>query len=189
MGYTQPRKVEERIAHEVVLLVGMALLAIVQATLLPAPLGFPPALVLVAVICRVLIGSPRPDNGVGETLRGAFYGGITLDICSATLLGSHALAMVIVATLVFVIAGKVHLEGFLLIVLSVVVGGIVYEFLLALVYTATVAPLVWDDYLVVIMLPSMLSLLVLALPVCYLVRWLVSRGGRLGLRSRKDEFS
>jgi cell shape-determining protein MreD len=174
MGYSQPKRLEERLAYEVVVLLGMTALALLQVTLLPAPLGFPPALLLVLVVCRVLVGlrSSTPDQGTTLALRWAFYGGIALDLLSSTPLGSHALALLAAAVLVFMVARRLQVAGPMLPLVSVFLGGIVYEGVLALVYAATVHHLVWQTYAVIVIMPSVLFAFIPTLPIFFVMLWL-----------------
>lgn len=166
---------EERIIREVLLLCGMGVLALIQVTMLHGPLGFPPALLLVLVVCRVLVGirSNQPERGTIIALRWAFYGGLFLDVLSTTPLGSHALALLAATMLVFVLSAKLHVEGPLLPLISVFLGGGVYESILALIYTSTVAVFQWQAYALVIMLPSVLLALIPTLPTFFIMRWLL----------------
>lgn len=173
MGDSQPRKLEEHIAHEVLLMVAMAALALLQTILLSTSLYFPPALLLVLVVCRVLVamGSAMPEHELGQAMRWAFYGGIALDICAATPLGSHALALLLAAILVTFFARRLRIGSVLLPLIAVLLGSLVYELTLALLYQATVAPLDWSRYAVVILLPSVLLALIPTLPLFHLLRW------------------
>jgi rod shape-determining protein MreD len=181
MDYSQPRRIEERLAYEVVLIIALAVLALAQVTLLPAPLGFPPPLLLILVICRILLGvrQPASNGGVSLGLRWALYGGLALDIYAVTPLGSHALALLAAATLVFPMAGRLRVEGPLLPLLSVLLGSIVYEGVLALIYISTVAPIEnWTAYGIAIVLPSVLMCLILTLPIFFGMRWFLFRRHR-----------
>jgi rod shape-determining protein MreD len=173
MGDTRSGKLEERLANELLLLLGLLVLALVQTALLPRPLGFPPALLLIVVVCRALIAlsSSAPDHGVGVAVRWAFYGGIMLDICAATLLGTHALALLLAVLAVVVLLARLRVSSGLLPLLGVLLGMLVYELTLALAYAATVAPLDWSQHLLVIVLPSVLVALVPTLPIFALLRW------------------
>jgi rod shape-determining protein MreD len=173
MGDTRSGKLEERLANELLLLLGLLALALVQTALLPRPLGFPPALLLIVVVCRALLAlsSSHPDQGVGAAVRWAFYGGIMLDICAATLLGTHALAMVLAVLVVVVLMARLRISSGLLPLLGVLVGMLVYELTLALAYAATVTSLDWGRHLLVIVLPSVLVALVPTLPIFALLRW------------------
>lgn len=174
MADTQSRRLEERLAYEALLIVALTGLALVQVTLVPAPLGFPPALLLVLVICRVLVGSRswQPDASVAGALRWGFYGGLALDLCTATPIGTHALAIVLAATLVAAITRRMRVEGPFLPLLAVMIGALVYELVLAAIYIWTVAPIDWPHYASWVILPSVLMALIPTLPMFLLLRWL-----------------
>lgn len=173
MGDYQPKRVEEWLLQEALLVLAMAALALVQVALLPAPLGFPPALLLVLVVCRVLIGvrSPTAEGGIGGAMRWAFYGGLALDLLAATPLGAHALALLLALLLVTLLGGQMRVEGSLLPLLAVPLGALVYEATLGLVYSQTIAPLDWSSYALVVMAPSVVIALVPTPPIFFLMRW------------------
>jgi rod shape-determining protein MreD len=173
MGDTRSGKLEERLANELLLLFGLLVLALVQTALLPRPLGFPPALLLIVVVSRALLAlaSGAPDHGVGEAVRWAFYGGIMLDICAATLLGTHALALLLAVLTVVVLLARLRVNASLLPLIGVLIGMFVYELTLALAYSVTVASLDWGRHFLVIVLPSVLVALVPTLPIFALLRW------------------
>lgn len=177
MGYTRTKKVEEYLVRELLLILSMIALALVQMTLLPAPLGFPPAFLLVLVVCRVLLGIGSEtifaDSGIEGAARWAFYGGLTLDVGSATPLGSHALALLAAVIVIAVGTVQLRVEGPLLPFLSVLIGALVYEALLAiLVYHRSLVLSEWQGYIVNVMVPSVLLTLILALPLFFLLRWM-----------------
>lgn len=180
MGNTQPRRLEEYLAQESLLILGMLLLALVQVTLLPTPLGFPPALLLVVVVCRTLVRDEGSyfSSGLAGAVRWAFYGGIALDIFAATPLGSHALALLLAAILVAAGTYQLRVEGPLLPLLSVLAGTIVYELVLAVVCCGTMIVTDWRSYAVVVIMPSVLLALIPTLPIFLLLRWL-SRDGNV----------
>jgi rod shape-determining protein MreD len=173
MGDTQSRKLEEHLAHELLLIVGMAAVALVQATLVPAPLGFPFALVLVLVLCRILLsiedGAPRHD--INRAIRWAFYGGIALDLYGSTPLGSHVLALLLASIVVVIFVSNLRKGGMLLPLFAVFLGSLIYQIVLALIYHYTVAALDWRSYTLVIIVPSLLLTLIPTLPVFYVMRW------------------
>lgn len=187
MGGAESHRLEERLAYELLLIVGMALLALVQTTLLSTPFGFPPALLLVFLVCWVLIEVPQSQRKTVAILRAAFYGGIALDLMSTTPVGSHALALLIVVTLVFTAVRKLHFESPFLSLAAVFLSGVVYEIILALVYTSTFAMFSWTVYLIAILLPSVLLTLVPTLPVFFLLRWLADF--KRGAISQKNGFA
>lgn len=169
----ESRRWEAWVVHEIWLVGSMIALGVFQATLLPAPFGYPPALLLVLIVCQSLlsVGSLTPDTDVLETLRRAIYGGLTLDVCGATPLGSHVLALLLAATLIMTTTRQIRIGGLLLPLIATTVGGIVYELVLALLYQLTSTPLVWLDYGIWIALPGVLMTLILGLPTFYLLRW------------------
>jgi rod shape-determining protein MreD len=174
MGDTQSaRKIEEHIIHEALVLLALIGVALVQTSLLPTPLSFPPALMLVLVVCRVLVGlgAAMPEVAVGHGIRWAFYGGLALDVCAATPLGSHALALLLACLLVLLFAGRLRVGGALLPLLAVLLASLVYESVLALVHQQAVASIEWQQYALVIILPSVLLTLIPTLPIFHLLRW------------------
>ncbi|MFP4436581.1 MAG: rod shape-determining protein MreD [Chloroflexaceae bacterium] len=183
MGNSQPKRIEEFLAREILLIFGLVALALVQVTLLPSPLGFPPALLLILAICRLLVGigegESHPESSVAAAIRWAFYGGIGLDLCSASPLGSHALALLLAVILVALVTRhlRVEGEGLLLPILAVLLGMLVYEGMLALLLygptlAQSLAPVDWQRYAVVVVLPSILQALIPTLPLFMLLRWL-----------------
>lgn len=175
----QITRIEERIIQEILLIVGMVLLALLQVLLLPAPLGFPPALLLPIVVSRALIGLERAQQWNYDAtlpIRWAFYGGIALDFLSVTPLGSHALALIVAVVIVTIIAGRLHMQGPMLTLLAVLLAALVYEAILALIYALTNTWIDdWYAYARYVMLPSMLLVLVPTLPIFLFLRWLVRR--------------
>lgn len=173
MGDTQPRRLEEFLAREVLLIFTLVLLALVQVTLLPTPLGFPPALLLVLVVCRILVrvGESHPEENFDGVMRWAFYGGVALDLLSATPLGSHALALLLAAILVAIITRRMRVEGLLLPLFLMLIGAVVYEITLALVYSSSTMTMIdWRSYASVVIFPSVMSALILTLPLFLLLR-------------------
>lgn len=173
MGDPRPRKIEETLGRELVLIVSMIALALVQTTLLPTPTGFPPALVLILVVCRILlgIGSGAPEDDLGMAIRWAFYGGIALDICAATPIGSHALALLLAALLAVLLSSRLRIGGALVPLAAVLLGTVAYEITLALIYHLTVTTLDWSRHATVILIPSVLLTLIPTLPIFHLMRW------------------
>lgn len=177
MGYSQPNRIEEYLAHESLIIFCLIALAMIQVTLLPTPLGFPPALLLILVVCRVLVGTGEgeadPGSSAEVAIRWAFYGGIGLDICSASPLGSHALALLFAVILVASVTRHMRIEGPLLPLLAVLLGALAYELTLALLLphpTMTLAD--WQAYAIAVILPSVLLTLIPTLPMFILLRWL-----------------
>jgi rod shape-determining protein MreD len=169
MGSAQPRRVEERIAREVILALAMLAIALVQAALLPRPLGLVPNLLLLLSVCRALIVGPA------DAARWAFYGGIGLDLCADSPLGTHALALlatVLVASLAF---GRMSRGNWLLPLVGVALGALAYHAVLALITSVLVGLVELRAYLLIAMLPGLLAVLVPALPLFLFMRWVEGR--------------
>lgn len=149
----------------------MVALALLQVTLLTTPLGFALPLLLVLVVCQVLVGvgSPTPDRTIGRALRWALYGGLALDVLSATPLGAHALALLLAALVVIVTTGRLRLGGPIIPLLAVLVASPIYELTLALLTQPT--PIEWASYVRVVLLPALLMALIPTLPVYLGLRW------------------
>jgi rod shape-determining protein MreD len=173
----QPRRLEERLFREVVLAISLATVAMIQVTLLPAPVGFPPALLLVIIVCRVLLGwrLPQPNNAVTRAIRWAFYGGLALDVLAATPLGVHALALTLAATVVAGLTRRFSVDGPLLVLTTMVPAVVIYELVLLFHFWITSTFTEWRTYLIVVLLPSLLMALILTLPTFWLMQWTAQR--------------
>lgn len=171
MGDSQPRRLEELVARELARVLLLAGLAVVQVTLLTTPLGFAAPLVLVLVISRTLlgVGAAYPDIGLSRALRWALYGGLALDILSATPLGAHALALLLAALVVAALTRRLQIERLLVPLLSIVAAAPIYELTLALLMQP--GPVAWELYAQVVILPVLLVALIMMLPTFFLLRW------------------
>lgn len=174
MDHSQSPRLEERIGLELLWLTTMIVVALVQVTLLPTLRGFSPAFVLVVIICRILVETPRSKRGTSSTFRGAFYGGLTLDVCTSSPFGSHELALLVAAVLVFILAWRFRITEPFFATLIVVPAGVVYEMVLTLVYTRTVPLVDWVTYFGSVVLPGALVSFLPALPVLLVIRWLTN---------------
>jgi rod shape-determining protein MreD len=172
MGHSQPRRIEEVIARELLIMVGSGVVAIAQAALIPSFFGFSPALLLILVVSRVLVGSmePHPDHGFVMALRWSFYGGIVLDVCASTLLGAHALALLAVTIILHTVVGQLRVEGILLTLIAMLLGGLIYEVVLMIIYSNTIVDVPWGQYFLTVIAPSLLVTLVPSLPVFFLFK-------------------
>jgi rod shape-determining protein MreD len=171
VGDSQPRRLEELVAREAARALLLAALALVQVTLLTTPLGFAAPLVLVLVVCRTLlgVGAAFPDIGLSRALRWALYGGLALDILSATPLGAHALALLLAALAVATLTRRLQTERLLVPLLSILAAALIYETVLALLTQPGEIP--WASYAQVVMLPVVLVALIMTLPTFFLLRW------------------
>ena len=165
MGYSQPRRLEERIAHEIWLALLLLAAALVQSALLPRPLGFILNPLLVLVVCQALI------NGPESAARWAFYGGLSLDMCADSSLGTHALALLAAALLASLALGHLSRGNWLLPLVGIVLGALAYHAVLALIWALLVAPIDPRAYMLVVVLPGTLMALIPSLPVFLIMRW------------------
>ncbi|MCS6881814.1 MAG: rod shape-determining protein MreD [Oscillochloridaceae bacterium] len=173
MGDTQPRRLEEALAHEAGRIAGSFALACVQVTLLGLPGGFTLPLVPVLAICRTLLGvsAAFPDVSLGRALRWALYGGLALDVFAATPLGVHALALLLAVLAVAALTRRLRVERPAVPLLAVLVGMLIYEMVLAPFLQP--GPVEWQRYLLVVVLPSVVVALTPTLPLFFLLRRLL----------------
>lgn len=174
MGDSQPRRIEERIARELLLAASLLLVAVAQAALLPRPLGFPPNVMLMLVICQSLIA------GVSRASRWAFYGGLALDLCSGRLIGTHALALLVAVFAASLPLGRLSRENWLLPLFGALFGA--FGFYVALGLLTYVFDGAFDvrSFLLVAALPDALLTLIPALPMFLVWRaWLSRRRGEV----------
>lgn len=168
MGYSQRRRVEEQIAREVLLALLLLGVALVQTALLPRPLAAAPNLMLLLTVCYALAAGPA------RGARWAFYGGLALDLCASTALGTHALAL-LAAALATLLLGWLSRGNWLLPLLGALLGTLAYHATLALLASALVAPVDPRAYALVAALPDGAGTLVAALPAYMLMRWAMGR--------------
>jgi rod shape-determining protein MreD len=148
-------------------------LAIVQVTLAQTPLGFAAPLVLVAVVCRTLlgIGAAFPDVGLSRAIRWALYGGLALDVLTGTPLGAHALALLLAALIIAGATRRLRVERPVIPLLAVLVATLIHEATIAIL-TQSIA-ISWESYTQVVILPVVLVALILTLPTFFLLRWVL----------------
>lgn len=175
MGDPQPRRIEERLVREALVLLLVVAVVLVQMTLLQTPLGFSVPLLLVLVVCRALValGAAFPDNGIAAALRWACYGGLALDTFSALPLGSHVLALLSAVLVVSAATRSLRIEGPFLPVLGVFAGAIIYELTLACVALLLRTPIEWQSYLAIVIVPGVLIALIPTPPIFFLMRRLL----------------
>lgn len=169
MGDTHRRRLEERVAREVLLALAMLGLALAQTALLPRPLGNPFNLLLLLTVCRALLVGPS------GAARWAFYGGLSLDLCANQPLGSHALALLSALLLADLPLARLSRDNWLLPLLGVLLGALAYHTVLLALLTLLVAPVDPRLYAITALLPDAVSTLIPALPCFLLMRWLRSR--------------
>lgn len=169
MGHSQPRRLEERVAHEVGLALLLLGVAVVQAALLPRPLGFAPNLMLLLVVCQALLA------GAASAARWAFYGGLSLDICANAPLGTHALALLVATLLTALALARFSRGNWLVPLAGVLLGMLAYHAVITLIWALLIAPVSLRAYLPIVLLPDTMLALIPALPLFLIMRWLESR--------------
>lgn len=169
MGSAQPRRIEERIAREVWLALVLLAVALAQTTLAPRPLGAAPNLLLLLTICQALIAGPA------NAARWALYGGIALDLCADSFLGTHALALLAAVLMSSLALARLSPGNWLLPLVGVALGSAAYHAVLAMQTTLLVAPVSPRAYALVVAVPGTLMVLIPALPLFLSMRWLEGR--------------
>jgi rod shape-determining protein MreD len=169
MGAAQPRRIEERVAREIWLAVALLAVALAQTTLLPRPLGAAPNVLLLLAICQALIAGPA------SAARWAFYGGLALDLCADSVLGTHALALLAAVVLPSLLLGRISRGNWLLPLLGVAIGSLAYHLAIAGLTTLLVAPVSPEAFVIVVLVPATLMILVPALPLFLSMRWMDGR--------------
>ncbi|MFQ3629948.1 hypothetical protein [Roseiflexus sp.] len=165
MGHSRRRRVEEVIAHEVLLLAVLLTVALVQTTLLPRPFDMPFNLLLLLTICHGLIA------GTTSAARWAFYGGLALDLCALTLLGLHALALLAGVIAAAQALLRLSRDNWLVPVAGVALGSLVYHVVYAVLSMLLVAPVDVQEYGLYVLLPDTLVATIPSLPVYLVFRW------------------
>jgi rod shape-determining protein MreD len=166
MGAAQPRRLEERVAREIWLALVLLGLALAQTTLLPRPLGAAPNAMLLLTISQALIAGPA------SAARWALYGGLWLDLCADSVLGTHVLALLAAVLLPALVLARFSRTSWLLPLLGVALGSLAYHVTLILLTSILVAPVDPRAYAIVVLTPATLMILIPALPLFLLMRWL-----------------
>lgn len=170
MGGSRPRRIEERIAAEVWHAAVLLGLAVLQITMLPRQFGIPFNLMLVLVITHALTADTT------RAARWAVYGGLGLDICTAgSLLGSHALALLLAVLAAGLPLTRVSRDNWLLPLAGAILGAFAYYSVIGIVTALSVAPIDAVQYARIAALPGTLSILIPALPLFLLMRRIESR--------------
>lgn len=169
-------KIEERILHEVTIMLMLMVIVALQKIIIVTWLGLSINIVLLVVVLRALI------DPLTVVARWALYGGFLLDITSAARLGMHSMVLIIAIIVVYVLLSRITSENWILPILSVVVGGIVYYVCNGLLLLALFGGYDVLTYVTAVALPELLVIVIPALPVFLLLRWLRSiRRGELPL--------
>jgi rod shape-determining protein MreD len=176
MDYPKRYKIEERIGYElraILILFGMV---VMQKIIVITWIGLAVNLVLLLVVLRVLL------EPVTQVVRWALYGGLLLDVTSGARLGVHAIALIIAVGIVYVLLSRITSESWVLPIVAVLVGGIVYHLCNALLLVVQFGGYDFLAYMTAVALPEMLMIVIPALPIFLLLRWVRSiRRGELPL--------
>ncbi len=176
MDYPKRYKIEERIGYElraILILFGMV---VMQKIIVITWIGLAVNLGLLLVVLRVLL------EPVTQVVRWALYGGLLLDVTSGARLGVHAIALIIAVGIVYVLLSRITSESWVLPIVAVLVGGIVYHLCNALLLVVQFGGYDFLAYLTAVALPEMLMIVIPALPIFLLLRWVRSiRRGELPL--------
>lgn len=150
-------------------MLAMVLLAValLQAGLLPRPLGVPPNVLLVGVVCWAAL------KGANQAAPAAFYSGLWLDLLSGRTLGNHALTLLLAVALAAAIVRAFDDENWLL-PLSIVASGTLIFHLIPIITAGGAGN--WAEFTIVILLPTLFWNTILALPEYMLLRWWSRRG-------------
>jgi rod shape-determining protein MreD len=176
MDYPKRYKIEERIGYElraILILFGMM---VMQKIIVMTWVGLAVNLVLLLVVLRVLL------EPVTQVVRWALYGGLLLDVTSGARLGVHAIALILAVGIVYMLLSRITSESWVLPIVAVLVGGIVYHLCNALLLVVQFGGYDFLAYVTAVALPEMLMIVIPALPIFLLLRWVRSiRRGELPL--------
>jgi len=168
MDNTKRRKVEENIWFEIRIIGLIVIILLVQRLFMPALFGVPVNIMLLLVVLQVLI------EPFSHMARWAFYGGLMLDVLGGTWFGWHAVQLLVAMMVVYVLLARITSEKWILPVVAVLLGGVVYHLVNIIFMWLVISGFSLVEYGVVVFIPELLVLLVPALPVFLLLRWLRS---------------
>ena len=151
--------------HEAALFAALLVVALVQTALLPRTFDVSLNLILLLAVCHGLIA------GATSAARWAFYGGLALDLCAMTFIGTHALALLTGVIVSTVLVSRLSRENWLVPILGVAIGAFLYHAVYALLLTLLVAPVDFEGYALAALLPDALIALIPALPLYLVFRW------------------
>lgn len=168
MDNTKRRKIEENIWFEIRIIAFIVIILLVQRLFVPTLFAVPVNIMLLLVVLQVLI------EPFGHMARWAFYGGLMLDVLGGTWLGWHAAQLLIAMLVVYLLLARITSEKWILPVAAVLLGGVVYHLVNIIFMWLLISSFSLVEYGVVVFIPELLVLLVPALPVFLLLRWLRS---------------
>jgi rod shape-determining protein MreD len=155
----------------------LVMVAILQSTVAPRVtfLGVFADLPLLVVVSWGLLKGPR------EGLLWGFIGGFAVDLFSGAPFGSATLALMAVGLLAGLSATTAARGHFVLPLVAVFVGTVLYDLLFLLIVRFSGATVTWLESFYRIVLPSALLNAALALVVYTGMRWLYRRFGQAGM--------
>ena len=168
MDNTKRRKIEENIWFEIRIIAFIVIILLIQRLFVPTLFAVPVNIMLLLVVLQVLI------EPFGHMARWAFYGGLMLDVLGGTWLGWHAAQLLIAMLVVYLLLARITSEKWILPVAAVLLGGVVYHLVNIIFMWLLISSFSLVEYGVVVFIPELLVLLVPALPVFLLLRWLRS---------------
>ncbi|MFZ9857582.1 MAG: hypothetical protein ACO3F2_04520 [Roseiflexaceae bacterium] len=168
MDNTKRRKIEENVWFEIRIIGFILLILLTQRLFVPAMFGVPVNIILLLVVLQVLI------EPFSHMARWAFYGGLMLDVLGGTWLGWHSAQLLVAMMVVYLLLARVTSEKWVLPVVAVFIGGVAYHAVNIVFMRLLISEFVIPEYGVVVLIPELLVLLVPALPVFLLLRWLRS---------------
>lgn len=165
MGSSQPRRIEEHVVYELGIALLMLVVVLIQVTLLPRPFGITINVLLILIVCHTLISGPI------VAARWAFYGGLWLDICSASALGTHALALLAAVLLVAPALARLNRSNWVLPLAGMALGTLAYHTVLGVLWWMLHAAFSFQHYGMIVVLPSLVIVFIPTLPMFLLMRW------------------
>ena len=168
MDNPQRYKIEEIVWHELRTIVLLIVIVIFQKIFLVNIFGASLNLLLLLVVLRTLI---EPIVTIG---RWALYGGLIFDSMSGAWLGMHSIGLILAVVTIFVLLSRITSENWILPIVAVIIGSLVYHFCNGILLYVLVGNFNILTYITVVFIPGLLIILVPALPVFLLLRWLRS---------------
>jgi len=165
MGDYRP-KIEQRLLHELMLIVGLLGITLFQTALSPTLWSLRIDWVLVVVVCITLL------RGFAVGLHWALIGGLALDLLSPLPIGAHLLGLLLAVTVVAVSTDALPRTNRLVPTGAVLLVSLLYTALLGVIMMATGRPVVWAYYPFTIVLPGALANGVVTLPTYQVLEWL-----------------
>lgn len=176
MDNPKRHKIEERIGYEVSTILVLLVLVMIQKIIIVSWLGMAVNVVLLLIVLRALMDSMQ------VVARWVVYGGLLLDVTSGARLGTHSIVLMLAVAVVYVLLSRVTSENWILPIAAVIIGGIVYHVGNSLLLLVQFGGFQVMTYITAVALPELLVIVIPALPVFLVLRWIRSvRRGELPL--------